>query len=59
MITCLRMNTEYFTSDEIRYMDYLEEIFDAPNYGLLYRKGDPIAFEIGMNEWLREQDEYN
>lgn len=50
---------DHFTSDEIRYMDYLDGIFDAPNYGLLYRKGDPIAFEIGMNEWLREQDESN
>jgi len=46
----------YFTQDETDYMDYLEEIYDAPDYGLLYRKGDPIAFEIGMNEWLAEKE---
>jgi len=47
----------HFTQEEIDYMDYLEEIYDAPNYGLLYRKGDPIAFEVGMNEWLAEEEE--
>ena len=47
----------HFTEDEIRYMDYLEGIYDAPNYGLLYRKGDPIAFEVGMGEWLAETEE--
>tara|TARA_Y100001951_G_C11067965_1_gene144481 strand:+ start:305 stop:478 length:174 start_codon:yes stop_codon:yes gene_type:complete len=42
----------YFTKEETAYMDYLENIYDAPNYGLLFRQGDPIGFEIGMNEWL-------
>ena len=46
--------SEHFTSDETKYMDYLETIYDCPDYGLLLRKGDPIAFEIGMNEWLNE-----
>lgn len=46
----------HFTQEETDYMDYLEEIYDAPNYGLLYRKGDPIAFEIGMNEWLSQKE---
>ena len=47
----------HFTKEETDYMDYLEELYDAPNYGLLYRKGDPIAFEIGKNEWLSEKKE--
>ena len=47
-----------FTDDEIKYMDYLEGIYDCPNYGLLLRKGDPIAFEVGINEWLRNQDHH-
>ena len=47
----------YFTQEEIDYMNHLEEIYDAPNYGLLYRKGDPIAFEVGMNEWLASAEE--
>tara|TARA_R100001082_G_C4240056_1_gene106948 strand:- start:41 stop:202 length:162 start_codon:yes stop_codon:yes gene_type:complete len=42
----------YFTKEETAYMDYLEGIYDAPNYGILFRQGDPIGFEIGMNEWL-------
>ena len=46
----------YFTEEETAYMDYLEGIFDAPDYGLLLYKGDPIAFEIGMNEWLSNNE---
>ena len=46
----------YFTQDETDYMDYLEEFYDAPDYGLLLRKGDPIAFEIGINEWLAQKE---
>ena len=45
----------HFTENETAFMRYLEEIYDAPNYGLLFRKGDPIAFEVAMNEWLREK----
>ena len=46
----------HFTSDEIKYMNYLEGIYDCPDYGLLLRKGDPIAFEVGMNDWLRNRE---
>jgi hypothetical protein len=40
-----------------RYMDYLDECYDAPSYGLLMFKGDPTAFSIGKAEWLAEEDE--
>ncbi len=50
----------YFTADEQRYMDYLDDLTDelpgGYTFGLLLRKGDPVAFEIGMNEWLAEQE---
>lgn len=37
---------------EKEYMKYLEELYDdEPGYPLLLKKGDPIAFEIGMREW--------
>jgi len=38
-----------------RYIDYLDGLYDAPDYGLLMFKGDPTAFEIGKNEWLSER----
>lgn len=44
-----------FTPEEIAYMDYLDEIFpDCPSggLGLLLRKGDPIAFSLGLSEWV-------
>jgi hypothetical protein len=44
-----------FTAEEKAYMDYLDGIFH-PGYGLLVYKGDPIAFEVGMNEHLREKE---
>ncbi len=43
--------------DDKRYIEYLNETCDCDSYGLLMFKGDPIAFEVGRNEWLREQDE--
>ena len=49
--------SNYFTYDELKYMDYLEGIYDAPNYALLFRKGDPVGFEVAMNEWLENQEE--
>ena len=37
---------------EKEYMKYLEDLYDdEPGYPLLLKKGDPIAFEIGMKEW--------
>ena len=48
-----------FTEDETAYMEYLDEIHDVPGgYGLLLYNGDPIAFQVGMNEWLRENGTY-
>lgn len=50
----------HFTDDEIAYMEYLDELApDLPcgSYGLLLRKGDPIAFELGLHEWLDGQKE--
>jgi hypothetical protein len=43
----------YKTPDhsDISYMDYLDNLYDAPDYGLLLFKGDPTAFELGKEEW--------
>ena len=44
----------HFTPEERAYMDHLDEIYpDLPygGFGLLVKKGDPIAFEIGIGEW--------
>jgi hypothetical protein len=38
--------------DDLSYMDYLDNIYDAPDYGLLLFKGDPIAFEQGKRARL-------
>ena len=43
------------TSKESQYMDYLDEVFGIDGYGLLLSKGDPIAFNVGFNEWRRER----
>ena len=43
-----------FTENERDYMDYLDEIYCA-DYGRLQKLGDPIAFNVGLNEWLRER----
>lgn len=37
------------------YMDYLDGLYDAPDYGLLVFKGDPTAFEVGRHEWQATQ----
>jgi hypothetical protein len=44
-----------FTEEEKQYMNYLDEIYH-PGYGLLLYKGDPIAFSVGMNEYLHENE---
>lgn len=49
-----------FTPEERAYMNYLNELYGIPNYGLLFYKGDPIAFQIGLREWyqnLSEEDD--
>ena len=47
----------YISEDKKQYMIYLDEIHGG-GYGLLLYKGDPIAFEIGLNEYLREIGEF-
>ena len=43
-----------FTENERAYVDYLDEIY-CDDYGRLQKLGDPIAFNVGLNEWLRER----
>lgn len=43
------------TFEENEYIKYLDDI-QGDGYGLLLYKGDPIAFEVGMNEWQRENN---
>jgi hypothetical protein len=43
--------------EETEYMEYLSETVGVDNYGLLMYKGDPIQFQVGLNEWLRENGE--
>lgn len=50
-----------FTPAEKAYIDYLDEIYDAPDYGFLMYKGDQIRFEVGLKEWLSnltEEEKY-
>ena len=42
------------SDNERKYINYLNEQCNCPDYGLLMFKGDPITFEIGMKEWLNE-----
>ena len=44
-----------FTKDECAYMDYLDEVY-CDDYGRLQKLGDPIAFSVGLNEWLRAKE---
>ena len=44
------------TEEDKLYMEYLDEIYPDIGYGLLLYKGDPIAFSVGMNEWLLEKE---
>jgi hypothetical protein len=48
------LRSQNLTEEEREYVSYLSEIYDAPDYGLLLYKGDPIQFEVGLNEWIRE-----
>ena len=43
-----------WTQEEIEFMDYLDDVYpDLPcgGFGLLLAKGDPMAFQVGLNEW--------
>lgn len=42
------------TDKEKEYAEHLNEIYDAPDYEYLLYKGDPIQFNVGFNEWIRE-----
>jgi hypothetical protein len=46
----------YKTPDQsdISYMDYLDNHYDAPDYGLLLFKADPTAFELGKEQWRQD-----
>lgn len=51
-----------FTETEKAYIDYLDELYDHPGYGLVLYKGDPIAFQVGLREWyenLTDEDKFN
>ena len=39
------------SKSDLAYMEYLDNLYDAPDYGLLLFKGDPTAFELGKEEW--------
>jgi len=47
------------TKEEHKYAEYLTELYDAPDYGFLLYKGDPIQFDVGFHEWEREQAQTN
>ena len=43
---------------EQAYMDYLDELATIPtghSFGWLLREADPVAFQVGLSEWEREQ----
>lgn len=42
-----------FSEREREYMDLLDEVY-CEGYGLLLYKGDPIAWNVGFNDWQRE-----
>lgn len=46
-----------FTEEENEYMEFLDEVFGVEGIGLLTAKGDPIAFQVGLNEFQREKKE--
>jgi len=47
-----------FTTDDNKFIRYLNELHNDPDYGLLLYKGDPIKFEVDKNDWLREKGKY-
>ena len=43
-----------WTQEECSYMDYLDEVYPGlplGGAGLLIAKGDPIAFQVGLQDW--------
>lgn len=47
----------YLDEDEEKYMKELNENGEGSDYGYQLYHSDPLAFEIGMNEWLELQEE--
>jgi hypothetical protein len=46
------------SADDLAYMDYLDDLAELPgghSFGQLLFKGDPVAFRMGLAEWLEEQ----
>jgi len=41
--------------EDLAFMDQLDDLYPAPDYGLLLFKGDPAAFRIGKEEWITQQ----
>tara|TARA_Y100000310_G_scaffold14911_1_gene14979 strand:- start:5081 stop:5266 length:186 start_codon:yes stop_codon:yes gene_type:complete len=43
---------------EIEYLDYLDEIGEGgiPNYGLLLKKADPVAYNLGYTDFLEYEE---
>jgi len=39
-----------------KYMDFLDEIYGIEGYGMFHLENDPLAFEVGLNDWLRERE---
>lgn len=44
-----------FTDEELEYMRDIDEM-QGDGQGLLLYKGDPIAFEVGLNEYFAEKE---
>jgi len=49
-----------WTVEESEFMDYLDGVAgDLPgghSFGLLLAKGDPIAFRVGLSDWITERE---
>lgn len=43
------------TPEEKQYMNYLDEV-KCEDFGRLLFQGDPIAFQVGFNDWELEQE---
>ena len=48
-----------YTEEEKEYMNYLDDLVDIPEtmpyYGPLLYRGDPVAFQIGLQEYFAER----
>lgn len=44
-----------FTKEDLEYMDYLNGLPAPDDWALLLYKGDPIAFELGKDEYFSQK----